>query len=69
MEKNKDIAFFTIHFTDGSREEVRQGLLAHMPDAESVLLRVGNLDAPTVMTVLAAFQAALELPEEETPDG
>lgn len=62
---DKKVAFLTIHYTDGTREEVREGLLAHMPDAETVLMRVSNLDGPTVMTILAAFQGCLELPPDE----
>lgn len=57
---DKRVTGFTIHYDDGTVESVDKGLLAFMPDAESVMVKVGSLDVPLFLTLLAGLEGAAE---------
>lgn len=56
----KRVTGFTIHYDDGTMKNVDKGLLAFMPDAESVMVKVGSLDVPLFLTLLAGLEGAAE---------
>lgn len=56
----KKVTGFTIHYDDGTVESVDKGLLAFMPDATSVMVKVGSLDVPMFLTLLAGLERAAE---------
>lgn len=56
----KRVTGFTIHYDDGTMENVDKGLLAFMPDAGSVMIKVGSLDVPLFLTLLAGLEGAAE---------
>ena len=56
----KKVTGFTIHYDDGTVENVDKGLLAFMPDAVSVIVKVGSLDVPLFLTLLAGLEGAAE---------
>lgn len=56
----KKVTGFIIHYDDGTVENVDRGLLAFMPDAESVMVKVGSLDVPLFLTLLVGLERAAE---------
>lgn len=58
MDSSKRVSQITIQYSDESQETVDKGLVAYMPDAESVLIQTKELDVPTLLTLLAALEEA-----------
>ena len=56
----KGVTGFIIHYDDGTMENVDKGLLAFMPDAVSVMVKVGSLDVPLFLTLLVGLERAAE---------
>lgn len=57
-DKDKEVALITIQYLDGTHEVLSKGLVAYMPDAESVLVRTKGLEVPTLLTLIAALEEA-----------
>lgn len=62
---DRKIKSFTVHYSDGTVEEVSSGLLAFMSDAESMMVKNGSLDKATFLMLLAGLEEIAESYLEE----
>lgn len=53
-------AKFTIHYSDGSREEVTSGLLARKMPQEGVEILALNTTPPDFLVLLAALESSVD---------
>lgn len=51
---------FTIHYSDGSQEEVTSGLLAHKVSSKDVEILALNITPPDFLILLAALEGSVD---------
>lgn len=57
---SKEVVSFTIHYADGSSEDVDQALLGRKAGAEGVYVHTVGLDVPDFLMVLAGLESTAD---------